>query len=488
MATPANVPTIPQNTSDEAVDALVAAAVSAVADWPASDRAGRARLLGAIADGLEARRAELVAIAKEETHLPDARLNGELTRTTFQLRIFAEVILDGGYLDARIDPADADWPMGAPRPELRRIKLPVGPVVNYAASNFPFAFSVAGGDTASALAAGCPVIVKANNGHLRLSAATAEVIAAAVAETGAPAGVFGILYGRPAGLRALAHPDVAAGSFTGSTAGGRALFDLAASRPTPIPFFGELGSVNPVFVTPAAAAARPAEIAKGLTAAVCASAGQLCTKPGILAVPADSGVIAAAAEVIGTVPTGELLNEHIARGFTAAVEAISAHEGVEFIAGGGPGQGSLLAVDAAVLLADPETLMQEMFGPATLAVRYRDIDELFAVARAVEGQLSASVFAENDDEHAAELIAIATTKAGRVLWNGWSTGVSVTYAQQHGGPYPATTAPGTTSVGTAAIERFLRPVTFQSLPQDLLPPELRDDADVPQTTNGVPRR
>ncbi|WP_225727897.1 MULTISPECIES: aldehyde dehydrogenase (NADP(+)) [unclassified Nocardia] len=473
---------VPETTPEQVAE-LVAAAAAAATPWAATDLVVRADVLERIAARLDATD-ELIALAVAETRLPEPSLTRELTRTSFQLRLFAQVVTDGGFLDVRIDPADPQWPMGVPRPDLRRMNVPLGPVVNFAASNFPFAFSVAGGDTASALAAGCPVIVKANPGHPRLSRAVGRIVSEVIAECGAPAGIFGMVFGRDAGVGVLTHPSIAATAFTGSTAGGRALFDLACRRPRPIPFYGELGSINPVFVTAAAAHARADEIASGLLASVSFNAGQLCTKPNLVVVPEDSPLLAALAAA-GPVPAGDLLNEAIERGFAESVARVRGHSEVAVLSGG-PGQVSLLTTTARAVLAD-SGIVHEMFGPATLVVTYRDYDELLQLAEALDGQLTVSIFGDAADDTAAALLTAATAAAGRVLWNSWPTGVSVTYAQQHGGPYPATTAPTTTSVGTAAISRFLRPVVYQSVPDALLPPPLRDEnpLGIPRSVNGT---
>lgn len=474
------------DTNPQEVDATIEAAARAADEWAALNSGIRARVLEGIADRLDAQAAELIEIAARETRLGVPRLTGEVRRTSFQLRLFARVVLDGGFLEVRIDTADPEWPMGAPRPDLRRMNIPLGPVLNFAASNFPFAFSVAGGDTASALAAGCPVIVKGNPGHPELSRAVGALIEEALAECGAPPGVFGLILGREAGVRALTHPAVSAVAFTGSTAGGRALYDLACARPVPIPFYGELGSINPVFVTPDAAESRAAEIASGLLTAVSSSAGQLCTKPGLVAVPEGAPVLSALRSAV-LPPTGEFLNEQIAAGYADAVEQVRAHPDVRVLAGGFPGEALLLRTTAQAALSDPDRLMHEMFGPATLLVTYKDTTELLALARSMHGELTVSIFGEQADETTRALFTAATKVAGRVLWNSWPTGLSVTYAQQHGGPYPATTAPGTTSVGTAAITRFLRPVTYQSAPDELLPEPLRagNPLAVPRSVNGA---
>ncbi|MDF2554426.1 MAG: aldehyde dehydrogenase [Microbacterium sp.] len=477
--------TIPATTPED-VAAIVRHAAAASAIWRRRTIAERVRALGAIADALDAHADELVAEAQRETHLPEARLRGEVRRTSFQLRLFGEVLEDGAWLDARIDRADAEWPMGAPRPDLRRQLEAIGPVLVFAASNFPFAFSVAGGDTASALAAGNAVVVKAHRGHPRLSALTTTVVREALQAVGAPSGLFDTVYGTQAGVQALKDPLIQAAAFTGSIGGGRALFDIASSRPQPIPFYGELGSVNPAFVTRSAAAERGEEIVQGFVASVTGSAGQLCTKPGILLVPSDSGidVLLAAASLPAPVP---LLNDGIAEGFRDAVEATASHHAVEVLAGSPDADGDpapvLLKTTAAALRADHESLISEMFGPAALVATYEDESELVAVAEVLDGQLTATVVGSDGDAVAAELVPVLSTKAGRVLWNQWPTGVSVTWAQQHGGPYPATTAVGSTSVGSAAIARFLRPVTYQNMPDALLPPALQASNPL-----GIPRR
>jgi NADP-dependent aldehyde dehydrogenase len=481
---------MPPDTEVSAVDGLVAAASAAAEEWAETPRADRARALTSVADRLDAAADDLVPIAMAETHLTEARLRGELQRTTFQLRLFAEALLDGSYLDARIDHADPEWPMGAPRPDLRRILVPLGPVVVFAASNFPFAFGVAGGDTASALAAGCSVLLKVHPGHPRLSAATGSVVAEALTAAGAPKGLFTLLYGDEAGRAALQAPRVKAGAFTGSVRGGRALFDLASSRPEPIPFFGELGSLNPVFVTRSAAEARAAKVVEEFIASFTLGAGQFCTKPGVMLAPANSSISSelAGSQLPGPAP---LLNKRITDGYRQTRDRLTSHPAVTVLAAGDNSQGearngvasnaredapspTVLRTTAAALLQNLEELFQECFGPTVLVVEYDTDDELLAVADAIDGQLTATLVAEPDDEIVPELVRRLVPKAGRLLWNQWPTGVSVTHAQQHGGPYPATTAPATTSVGTAAIGRFLRPVAYQGFPEQLLPGELRD--------------
>ena len=490
--------TADQLTEVTEVKEIVAAAAGAAGPWAARDRSARSRALRAVADRLDAAADMLVPIAVRETHLGEPRLRGELRRTTFQLRLFADVVDEGAYLDVRIDRADPDWPMGAPRPDLRRILHPLGPVLVFAASNFPFAFSVAGGDTASALAAGCPVVVKAHPGHPELSAATAEQVQRALTAAGAPPGVFGILFGADAGVAALRASEIKAASFTGSIAGGRALFDIANSRPEPIPFYGELGSVNPVFVTEAAARSKADQIVSEFVASFTLGAGQFCTKPGVLLVPRDSEVVERlrAAELPGPAP---LLSPKIQEGYAETLRELAAQPAVSVLRsddrsadlGADPPGPTLLTTSAADLVTDlregRDQVFRECFGPTALVAVYDSETELLAVAEAIDGQLAASIIGTDDDPVVAPLRDTLARNVGRVLWNGWPTGVSVTHAQQHGGPYPATTTPTTTSVGTAAIARFLRPVAYQGFPQHLLPAALRDDTDLPRLVDGQPR-
>ena len=466
-----------EDTSAQQIENYLAAADEAFAGWSQTPAAGRADVLDIVADALDAAAGQLIPVAMNETNLPEARLAGELKRTTFQLRLFGQVLRDGTWYDARIDQADAQWPMGAPRPDLRRTHIPLGPILVFSASNFPFAFSVAGGDTASALAGGNPVIVKAHSGHLELSALTGEVVTKALADAGAPSGLFHVVFGTEAGKTALLDSRVKGSGFTGSIPGGRALFDLANSREEPIPFYGELGSNNPVFVTKKAASLRGAQIAAEFVGSFTLGAGQFCTKPGTLFIPRDSGMREALAAA-ALPPGAKLLNSRIQSGYVEVLQALSGHASTEVLVQGSdpladPPSPTLLVTGIEDMLADPRALQAECFGPTALVVEYDDEAQLVAAAKTFEGQLTATLQAEESDE-VAQLVRIAASKAGRVLWNQWPTGVSVTYAQQHGGPYPATTVASSTSVGTAAIARFVRPVAFQNFPQHLLPAELQD--------------
>ena len=468
------------------VASMVASSAMASEIWAATTARQRKTALDAVADHLDAHAEQLVPLAMAESHLTEARLRGELKRTTFQLRLFGEVLQEGSFLDARIDHADPGWGMG-PRPDLRRVLEPVGPVVVFAASNFPFAFSVAGGDTASALAAGCSVILKAHSGHPQLSALTGRLVIEALASAGAPEGLFSLVFEEDDGRTALTDPRVKAGSFTGSIAGGRALFDLAAGRPEPIPFFGEMGSVNPVFITEAAAGRRADEIVGGLVASFTLGAGQFCTKPGVVFVPRTSEIRDRLRDSLMP-PAVPLLNERIEAGYTAGLNKLIDHQAVEVVAadddaGRSPLAPTVLATSLAAVRNDPEGLLTECFGPTVLLVEYSAESELLEAARLIPGQLTATIVGEEDDPIVPELLPLLARKAGRLLWNQWPTGVSVSYAQQHGGPYPATTASASTSVGTGAISRFLRPVAYQGFPDAMLPSVLRDEDTV-----GIPRR
>lgn len=446
----------------------------------------RADWLVAVADAIRANADELVALAAAETNLTEPRLRTELHRTAFQLDLFADEVRAGVVLDATVDHADPGWGMG-PRPDIRRANVPLGVVGVFGASNFPFAFSVIGGDSASALAAGCAVLHKIHPGHPELATRTAEVVAGALDEAGAPDGLFAVVEGQDAGVALVEHPLVKAIGFTGSTAGGRALFDRACARPEPIPFFGELGSINPVFVLPGAWRRRSAEILEGYAGSFTMGMGQFCTKPGVLFVPQDGAIDVRVrlAEALEGVALARLLTPRLRDSYGTARDEVAGLGGVETLVPGSDDEipaPTVLAVDAEQVRRNPEVLRREMFGPATILVRYGDEAELPGLAASMEGQLTATVHADDHDE-AGELLGILTGKAGRVLWNGWPTGVTVSYAQHHGGPYPATTAPSTTSVGTASIGRFMRPVSYQDLPDSALPPALQE-----LNPWGIPRR
>ena len=469
------------------VSDVVERAVDASPRWRALDPSNRAEVLRAVADRLDLAGAELVPLAISESHLTETRLRGELFRTTFQLRFLAGVIDEGDYLQACIDTADESWPLG-PRPDLRRLLRPLGPVAVFAASNFPFAFSVAGGDSASALAAGCPVVLKAHPGHRQLSARCGAIVCAALRDAGAPDGTFAVVEGDKAGRELVTHPDISAVAFTGSAKVGRMLFDIAAGRLRPIPFYGELGRVNPVFVTMRAAAARLDEVLSGFVASFSLGVGQFCTQPGILLLPVGVLDYDRIRTMVVAQPSARLLNDRVDAAFQEGLEALLHRPSVEVLAEGsrqpdGARTPTLLRSSVGGLLSDAEHLLAECFGPVSLVVEYEEESHLIEVAKMLEGQLTATVHGELDDEVVPELLDLLADKAGRIIWNGWPTSLAVTWAMQHGGPYPATTSPLHTSVGAAAIGRFLRPVTYQGMPDHLLPAAVRE-----QNPLHLPRR
>lgn len=464
-------------TGTKQVDTLAIAAFTAFAAWRDSARATRAAALEAVAGALDAHAAELVELADAETALGPARLTGEVARTTGQLRLFAEVLRDGSYQGIVIEHAQ-----GA-RPDLRRIKRPIGPVAVFAASNFPFAFSVAGGDTASALAAGCAVIVKAHEAHPRTSLRTAELVKDALRQAGAPEGVFDIVFGVEEGVTLVQHPLLAGVGFTGSTRGGLALAKLCAERPHPIPFYGELGSVNPVIVFPGAARAKAQEIARGYAASLTQGVGQFCTNPGVMFVPDEPELLDAIRAAVAETTGGAMLSERIHGGYVSAVEELGARGDVSLLASGKPGEGPWSAAAKVYRTSlgsvhhNRELMTEEHFGPVGVLVVGADpLDAVRLIDSEDGGHLTATVHAEldGDDAEEARLVGrLLAERAGRVIFNGWPTGVAVTYAQQHGGPFPATTTPAYTSVGATAIDRWLVPVVYQDFPPQLLPDELR---------------
>lgn len=464
-------------TTDADVDAAVDAAAEALPGWSALDDEERARALEAIADALDERAGDLAALADEETALGETRLAGEVGRATGQLRLFAGVLRDGGYADI------AESPAAGGIPEIRRISHPVGPVAVFAASNFPFAFSVMGGDTASALAAGCPVVVKAHEGHPNTSELTAQITRDALAKVAAPRGTFALVHGVDAGLRLLNHPAITAAGFTGSTAGGVALAKICAEREVPIPFYGELGAVNPVVVLPGASAQRAADIASGYATSLTLGAGQFCTNPGLLFAPAaDEALRTAIADAVSDSRGGPMLSERIHSKYEAGLAEIEAHPAVTAVAAGTTGEGPwgatprLFAATLEKFAADLPVLSKERFGPAGLLITYPSAEELLPVLAQLSGNLVGSVHGDPDDPAdlatARQVIAVFERTVGRIVWNGWPTGVAVNAAQHHGGPWPATTVPAYTSVGSAAIRRWLVPVAYQGLPAELLPARL----------------
>lgn len=466
------------------VDEAVQAAVDA-SDELARDNEARIHLLRGAANKLETAGDDIVATADRETALGEQRLQSELARTCFQLRLFADVVADGSYMEAIIDHADQNWVPG-PRPDLRRMLVSRGPVAVFGASNFPLAFSVAGGDTASALAAGCPVIVKAHPAHPGTSELVGRALVEATAAVGLPAGAFGLLHAHsPQLARTLVtHRDVAAVGFTGSPAAGRALFDAAAARPEPIPVYAEMGSLNPVVVTPAALRERGSTIAESYTGSLLLGAGQFCTKPGVVLAPDDGdgrAFVDHAAERVRTAAPGPLLSKAVHDGLTERARRTTALGEVEVIAQSeaAPGLGHpalLLATAAPALARHADELLAEHFGPVGLVARYDDEDDLVRAVERLPGSLAVALhLGDAEASERTDLVQALQHRCGRLVFNGWPTGVAVTHAMHHGGPYPATTDAGHTSVGTTAVRRFLRPVCYQDAPAALLPPALRDD-------------
>ncbi|MER6575618.1 aldehyde dehydrogenase (NADP(+)) [Nonomuraea sp. NPDC001023] len=463
-------------TDGAGVDLIVSAATAAGAAWRATPADERAAALEAIADALTAHVDELWQLADRETALGEVRLRGEVARTAGQFRLFAQVVRDGGYLEAVIDHADPA--LAPPRPDVRRMNHPLpGVVAVFAASNFPFAFSVAGGDTASALAAGCAVVVKAHPGHPNTSERVAKIVRNALPYPD----LLGLVQGMQAGADLVRHPRVVAAGFTGSVAGGKAIQKLIDERETPIPFYGELGSVNPVVVLPSAPAQ---EVASGFAASLTLGVGQFCTNPGLMFVPEDDELRKALVAAVEGTSGGPMLAERIRDGYLGGLGRLGE---LTLLAEGKPGEGAW-AVAPKVFTTDlksfgerlPE-IAEECFGPAAVVVTYREISELRRVLERLEGSLTATVHG-GDPEEAEGIVEVLGRKAGRLIWNGWPTGVAVCWAMHHGGPWPASTS-AYTSVGATAIGRWVAPVAYQDWPEALLPDELKDANPL-----GIPRR
>jgi 2,5-dioxopentanoate dehydrogenase len=468
-------------------DVAAACGLAAEAFGPFSELAltERASFLECAANEIMALGGALIERAMAETGLARIRLQGELLRTVGQLRFFAQIVREGGWIDATIDPAKPDrTPL--PRPDLRRRHVAVGPVAVFGASNFPLAFSVGGGDSAAALAAGCPVVVKGHPAHPGTGELVARAVQAAVAKCGLPSGTFSYLPGTTQALGAalVADPRIRAVGFTGSRAGGLALARIAAQRPEPIPVFAEMSSINPVILFPAAARSRGAQLGQAYVASATLGAGQFCTNPGVLLYLNGTDVdpfLEAARAAMRECQAQTMLTPGIYANFNRGVERLSQHEAVQGVVrgqsveGANRAQGGLFAVDGAQFMAD-ETLREEIFGPSSLIVRAENPEQLSSVIDALEGQLTATMlFDDEDAELVAALLPHLERKVGRIIGNGWPTGVEVCHAMVHGGPFPATTDERTTSVGSLAIQRFLRPVCYQNLPDGLLPAALRNE-------------
>jgi len=465
------------------VDHAAELAWEAFASYRATTPAARAVFLETIADNIDALGTALTERVTAETGIPTARVLGETARTSNQLRLFATVLRQGDFHSARVDSALPER-SPLPRPDIRLRTIPLGPVAVFGASNFPLAFSVAGGDTASALAAGAPVVVKAHSAHPGTSELVARAVTAAVAANGLHPGVFSILYGSGAdvGIPLVTHPRIKAVGFTGSRSGGVAITRAAADRPEPIPVFAEMSSINPVFVLPGRLREAPDALGAQWVASVLTGVGQLCTSPGLVFLVAGDDAdrfIAGAGAAIAASSAAPMLTAGIASSFARGADAFDRHAGVRAIATGAPdddiavpGLPQLYVTDAATFAADP-SLRDEVFGPAALAVLVDDVSELPAILAGLEGQLTVTLHTAGAEPAAAEMLEQAELRAGRVLFNGWPTGVEVVHSMVHGGPFPATSNSQSTSVGTLAIQRFLRPVSYQNVPAELLPAPLQ---------------
>ncbi len=486
---PATGETLAPEFVDATPDEIDRAVDLARAAHPAFEAAGRERravFLERVADEVEALGDELVQRMHAETGLPRPRAVGERGRTVGQLRQFAKLVREGTWLDLRIDRAQPDR-APVPKPDVRKINRAVGPVAVFGASNFPLAFSVAGGDTASAFAAGCPIVVKGHPAHPGTSELVGDAIVRAVRALDLPEGVFSLVYGQrnEVGEHLVRHPGIKAVGFTGSLRGGKALFDLAAARPEPIPVYAEMGSINPVFLLPRALEMRGDAIARGLAASLTNAVGQFCTNPGVVVVrdggSTESFLSALERHVFDAAP-GVMLHVGIAAAYRQGLARLVNRDDVLALVQPRDLERADAQVHAAALLTTgrsfiaAEDLHEEVFGPVTLVVRCASDEEMVAVAAAVPGQLTATIHHAGDElqSHGA-LLAALSQRVGRVIFNGYPTGVEVCGAMVHGGPFPATTAPQTTSVGTSSIARFVRPVAYQGAPASVLPPELRDD-------------
>ncbi|WP_283190815.1 aldehyde dehydrogenase (NADP(+)) [Pseudomonas sp. PMCC200344] len=465
----------------EEVDAAAKAAAAAYPTYRSLSAERRAQFLDAIADELDALGDDFVALVCRETALPAARIQGERGRTSGQMRLFAKVLRRGDYYGARIDRALPER-KPLPRPDLRQYRIGLGPVAVFGASNFPLAFSTAGGDTASALAAGCPVVFKAHSGHMATAERVADAIIRAAEKTGMPAGVFNMIYGGGVGEALVKHPAIQAVGFTGSLKGGRALCDMAAARPQPIPVFAEMSSINPVIVLPQALQVRAESVARDLTASVVQGCGQFCTNPGLvigIRSPQFSAFVQQVASLIGDQPAQTMLNAGTLSSYGQGLQKLLAHPGIEQLAGqpqqGNQARPQLFKADVSLLINGDEVLQEEVFGPTTVFVEVADQAQFSAALNGLHGQLTATIIGEPADfEQFAELTPLLEQKVGRILLNGYPTGVEVCDSMVHGGPYPATSDARGTSVGTLAIDRFLRPVCFQNYPDSLLPDALKN--------------
>lgn len=491
------LPTKFTNAGDKEIEAATEQATLSFVDYSAMPDQKRADFLETIALELEERKVEIIQQCMLETGLPEARLQGELGRTCGQLRMFASLLKRGDWKRPVIDTAEPER-KPVPKPDIRLAQLPLGPVVVFAASNFPLAFSTAGGDTASALAAGCPVIVKPHSGHPGTSELVAQGVLAAIEKCHMPKGVFALLHGsgKTVGVKLVKHHSIKAGGFTGSVAGGRALFDIANSRPNPIPFYGELGSTNPVFLLPNALANRLTQIADEFVAAMTLGAGQFCTNPGMAILCKDDNAIqflTKLASLVSVQSAQTMLNPAICSSYKVANSKRCSMPEISILGQSTPidndqnlAQAHLFTVEGDDYLANSE-LEEEVFGPSTLAVICKDTKQMFQVAESFYGHLTCAIhMGSGDEDISAQLLKIMQHKVGRVVFDGYGTGVEVCAGMSHGGPYPSSTNVQTTSVGERAIERFIRPVCYQNTPDALLPDELKNanPQDILRLVNG----
>ena len=468
--------------TEQEVNQAVEAAHAAFKTYRHTSPEQRALFLESIADELDALGEDFLNTISQETALPIARLQGERGRTSGQMRLFAKVLRRGDFLGARIDTALPER-QPLPRPDLRQIKIGVGPVAVFGASNFPLAFSTAGGDTASALAAGCSVVVKAHSGHMATADYVAQAIERAVEKTGMPKGVFNMIYGNAVGALLVKHPLIQAVGFTGSLKGGRALCDMAAARPQPIPVFAEMSSINPMLMLPEALKNRGDKIAQELADSVVLGCGQFCTNPGLILgikSPEYTRLIEQLSEIMANKPAQTMLNAGTLNSYVSGLSHLSEHSGIQHLAGqeqqGEQALPQLFKAEVELLLAGDQLLQEEIFGPTTIVIEVEDKAQLLQALSSMNGQLTASLIADESDlVEFADVVPVLEEKAGRLLLNGYPTGVEVCDAMVHGGPYPATSDARGTSVGTLAIDRYLRPVCYQNYPQSLLPEALRDE-------------
>lgn len=473
-----------EDTALEDIDGLMRRSMQAFEAYVRQPLSARARLMRAIATELDACGDALIHTAMRETNLPEARLRGERGRTIFQLNSYADACERGDWLDVRIDRADPS--KSPPKPDIRKMLVPIGPVLVYGASNFPFAYSTAGGDTACALAAGCSVVVKAHPAHPETSERVAEAVRKAVTDCGLPEDLFLHVHGTAieVGKALVTHPCTKAVGFTGSQLAGRTIFDWATARPDPIPVFAEMGSVNPVFLLPAKLEAEAESIARMYAGSITLGVGQFCTNPGIIFGPEGDGLdrfLQTLAEAFSEMAAQPMLHSGIAEGYTARKSKALVQTGVTPLASGLPaddglsGVPTIATVDARSFLENP-VLHQEVFGPFSLVVRCRDVHEMTEACRSMEGQLTTTLLGNEDElAHHPELLSAAASLCGRIILNGVPTGVEVCHSMQHGGPYPACTDSRFTSVGADGIRRFARPQAFQNWPDSLLPEPLKDD-------------